>query len=474
MASVKSALSYASANFAESVQDLASFIRFESIGTDTKYKRQTAACAGWLAKHLKQIGLEHVQVFATKNHPVVYADWIRYPSKPTLILYGHYDVQPVEPIQEWVRAPFKPIVSGNYIYGRGASDDKGQLLAHVKALEAFLKTQRQLPVNVKCVFEGEEEMGSPNLQNFLHTHRDLLKADVAVLSDMAIMAKDKPSLTYALRGSLSVELEVRGQGVDLHSGNFGGAVHNPLQVLCELLAKLHDASGKIAIPGFYASVKDYEQQERAYMARYGPTDKEILQNARAAKGWGEEEFTAYERTTIRPSLSINGIVGGYQGQGVKSVIPSKASAKLNFRIVPNQDPYVVEKLFRQYIKKLTPATVTTHVHANLHARSYEIGVRHPVLQAGKLAYARGFGVAPVLTRIGGTIPVLSLFEEELNIPSVLLGFGLPDDRIHAPNERFYLPNFLKGIHTCIWFMAALSKYKLSAKKTGKAAVVSEP
>lgn len=468
MTTVQPVLSYASGNFPEFIKDLSSFIRFESIATDAKYHRQTAACANWLAGHLKKTGLEHVKVFQTKRHPVVYADWIRHPAKPTLIIYGHYDVQPVEPLKEWVRSPFVPAVEGDYIYGRGASDDKGQLFAHVKALESFLKTKRQLPINVKCVFEGEEEMGSPNLEAFLHTHKDLLKADVAVLSDMAILSKDRPSLTYALRGSLSVELEVIGQGVDLHSGNFGGAVHNPLQALCEMLAKLHDASGKISIPGFYSSVKNYSQQERAYMARYGPKGKEILRDARAAKGWGEEGYSAYERTTIRPALSINGIVGGYQGQGVKSVIPAKASAKLNFRLVPDQDPHDIEKLFRQYIQKITPSTVTTRVHANLHARAYEINVNHPVLQAGKLAYSKGFGVPPVLTRIGGTIPVLSLFEKELNIPSVLLGLGLPDDRIHAPNERFFLPNFLKGINTCIWFMMALSKYRLPANSKKKA------
>jgi len=327
----------------------------------------------------------------------------------------------------------------------------------VKALESFLKTHGQLPVNVKCLFDGEEEMGSPSLENFIQAHPVLLKADVAVLSDMAMLSPDQPSLTYALRGSLSVELEVKSQGIDLHSGNFGGAVHNPLQVVCELISKLHNQNGRIRIPGFYDRVKTYSPAERTYMRRFGPADQQIMQNARATQPWGEPGYTLYERTTIRPSLSVNGMVGGYQGPGVKSVIPAKASVKLNFRLVPHQDPFEVEKLFRRYIKKIAPPTVSTSIQASLHARPYEMNIRHPALKAGQLAYTKGFGRSPVLTRVGGTVPVVSLFQKILNISTVLLGFGLPTDRIHAPNERFYLPNFLKAIHACIWFMTALGK-----------------
>ncbi|GEO06947.1 succinyl-diaminopimelate desuccinylase [Adhaeribacter aerolatus] len=457
MASVQVVLSYAEKQFPNFVEELQDFVRFPSIGTDDQYKKETAACANWLAKHLEYIGLQQVKIFSTPRHPIVYGEWLKQPGKPTLLIYGHYDVQPVEPVAEWSFPPFKPFVQGDYIYGRGASDDKGQLFANVKALEAFLKTYKQLPVNIKCLFDGEEEMGSPSLANFIQTHQNLLKANVAVLSDMAMLSAEQPSLTYALRGSLSVELEVKSQAVDLHSGNFGGAVHNPLQVVSEIIAKLHDQNGRITIPGFYDQVKTYTSAERNYMRHFGPTDKKILEDAQAYNGWGEKGFTAYERTTIRPALSVNGIVGGYQGTGVKSVIPAKAGAKLNFRIAPNQDPYVVEKLFRKYMQEIAPPSVAVNIRAHLHAKPYELNIRDPALQAGKLAFQKVFGKEPVLTRIGGTIPAVSLFKEKLNISTILLGFGLPTDRIHAPNERFYLPNFKKGIKTSIWFMTALSQ-----------------
>jgi acetylornithine deacetylase/succinyl-diaminopimelate desuccinylase-like protein len=462
MASVQAVLSYAEMQFPKFAEELKNFVRFPSIGTDDRYKKETVACANWLAKHLEYIGLEQVKIFPTRRHPIVYGEWLKQPGKPTLLIYGHYDVQPVEPLAAWSFPPFKPFVQGDYIYGRGTSDDKGQLFAHVKALEAFLKTYKQLPLNIKCLFDGEEEMGSPSLVNFIQTHPDLLKANVAVLSDMAMLSAEQPSLTYALRGSLSAELEVKSQGVDLHSGNFGGAVLNPLQVVCELIAKLHDQNGRITIPGFYNQVKTYDPEERNYMRRFGPKDKEILQSARASHGWGEKGYTLYERTTIRPALSVNGIVGGYQGPGVKSVIPAKAGVKLNFRLVPNQDPYVIEKLFRKFIQELAPPSVSVNIRANLHARPYAINIRHPAMRAGKLAFKKGFGKEPILTRIGGTIPAVSLFKEKLGIETVLLGFGLPTDRIHAPNERFYLPNFKKGIKTSIRFITALSQQEFSA------------
>ncbi|WP_207436076.1 dipeptidase [Sabulibacter ruber] len=457
MASIQAVLSYVKEFFPGFVEDLKAFVRFPSVGTDKKYRKETTACANWLAQHLEHIGLQQVRIFPTLRHPIVYGEWVKQPGKPTLLIYGHYDVQPVEPLPDWSFPPFDPIVRGGYIYGRGTSDDKGQLFAHVKALEAILKTYGKLPINVKCLFDGEEEMGSPSLRHFIQTQKELLKAEVAVLSDMAMLSADHPSLAYSLRGSLSVELEVKSQGVDLHSGNFGGAVRNPLQVVCELVAQLHDQNGRITIPGFYNGVKTYGSAERNYMRQNGPTDNKILGDAKARYGWGEKGFTAYERTTIRPALSINGIVGGYQGPGVKSVIPAKAGAKLNFRLAPHQDPQVVEKLLRTYIQGIAPPGAAVNIHTYLHAKPYELNLGHPALQAGQWALRQGFGKEPVLMRIGGTIPAVSLFREILGVSTILLGFGLATDRIHAPNERFCLRNFKKGIETSIWFMAALSQ-----------------
>jgi acetylornithine deacetylase/succinyl-diaminopimelate desuccinylase-like protein len=340
-------------------------------------------------------------------------------------------------------------VRGSNLFGRGASDDKGQLFAHIKALEAYLQTTGTLPVNVKCLFEGEEEIGSPNLPAFLARHRDMLQADVAVISDMAILTSDRPAITYALRGALSLELEVTGQKRDLHSGTFGGVVHNPLQALCEIVAQLHDRAGRIAIPGFYDKVRSWPAAERRTMARTGRADEKIMHDAGATAGWGEAGFSLYERATIRPAFSVTGIIGGYQGAGPKSVIPAHATAKLNFRLVPDQDPAEIEHLVRRHIAAITPPTVRSRVKKQLAARPALVDRNHPAMQAAAAAYKRGFGAQPVFLRSGGTIPVVNMLQEQLGIPTVLMGFALPDDRPHGPNEKLHLPTFFKGINTSI-------------------------
>lgn len=449
-------IDYAYTNRSRIVTELMEFVRIPSISPQPEHADDVKECAIWLANHLQQIGLEHVKIVPTKRHPIVYADWCHLPGYPMVLIYGHYDVQPHDPLNEWRSPPFIPTLKGDNLYGRGASDDKGQMFAHIKALESYLRTIGELPVNVKCIFEGEEEIGSPNLRPFVERYRNILAADVAVLSDMPIPGPERPAITYAMRGALGLELEVAGPKRDLHSGNFGGAVHNPLQALCEIIANLHDSEGRVKIPGFYDRVKQITKKERAYMACVGPTDGQILSDAQAERGWGERDYTLYERSTIRPSLTINGITGGYQGAGGKSIIPARAIAKLSFRLVPDQEPYEINKLFCQYITQITPPAVKSTVRTSFGVKPIIVNGRHPGIQAAAKAYYKGFGAMPVYLRSGGTIPAINIFQEILGIPSVLMGFGLPDDMIHAPNEKFHLPNFYHGIKTCIWFLAEVN------------------
>ncbi len=429
------------------------FVRFRSVSADSTNGEALRECSGWLRDHLHRIGLGTARVLSTAGHPVVFGEYQTLRRRPTVLVYGHYDVQPADPLHEWRSPPFEPVIRGDYLYGRGACDDKGQLFCHVKAIESYLKTHGELPVNVKLLIEGEEEIGSPNLHAFVERHLDELAADVAVISDSPMRGPKQPALTYALRGALSLDLEVHGLDRDLHSGQFGGAVHNPAQALAEILSRLHDRNGRIAIPGFYDRVRSVAPAERAYLARTGPRDAEILHNAGTAAGWGEAGYSLYERTTIRPALTINGITAGYQGPGVKAVIPRSASAKLNFRLVPDQDPREIDLLFRKFLDKVTPLTVRIAVRTQIAAKPVLIDHRHSAMRAAARAYERTFGVPPVLIRSGGTIPVVNMFQELLGIPTVLMGFGLPDAGIHGPNERLHLPTFFKGIQTSIHFLA---------------------
>ncbi|MEW5755938.1 MAG: dipeptidase [Pseudomonadota bacterium] len=449
-------LAYCQAHRARFLSELKAFLRFPSVSAQREHAEDLKRCAAWLADHLRRIGMERVSVVPTAGHPIVYAEWCHALRQPTILIYGHYDVQPADPLGEWRSPPFEPILRAHNLYGRGASDDKGQLFAHLKALEALLQTRGELPVNVKCLFEGEEEIGSPNLPSFLARYRDTLAADVAVLSDMPVLAPNRPAVTESMRGMLGLELEIRSANRDLHSGLYGGAIDNPLQTLGKIIASLHDDEGRIAIPGFYDGVRELSQEERAYMKEYGPSDVEILHHAGAEHAWGEPGYTLYERTTIRPALTNTGIVGGYQGMGPKAVIPHRAMAKFDFRLVPDQDPAEIERLFRRYVDGNTPSTVRSFVRRHSLATPAMISRRHPAIRAAFSAYRLGFGAAPVFVRSGGTIPVIALLQNILGIDTVLLGFALPDDGVHAPNEKFYLPNFFKGIATCIYFIANMA------------------
>jgi acetylornithine deacetylase/succinyl-diaminopimelate desuccinylase-like protein len=450
-------LAYAAASADRFLSELVSLVRFPSISAQPRHAEDVKRCAAWLAQHLQSIGLENITVAPTARHPIVYADWRHARDQPTVLIYGHYDVQPVDPLSEWRSPPFDPMVRGENLFGRGASDDKGQLFTHLKAVESYLRSARALPVNVICLFEGEEEIGSTNLPRFLARAHDDLVADIAVISDTRMLGANRPAITYGLRGALSVELEVQGPRTDLHSGNFGGAIHNPLQALCEILAKLHGADQRVTIPGFYDRVRKISEKERAYMARHGPSDAEVLKDAQAEEGWGEPGLTLYERIAVRPALTINGLGGGYQGPGAKAVIPSRAMAKLNFRLVPDQDPKEIERLFRLFIFKNATSAVRVAVRAQAGANPAVIDPRHPAIGAAARAYRAGFGAPPVLLRSGGTIPVVSMFQELLGIPTVLMGFALPDDSLHGPNEKFSLSVFRKAIRTSIAFLHEMAR-----------------
>lgn len=459
------ALKYSRSRRANFVTELKEFVRFPSVSNQPKHAADLRRCAAWLANHLRRIGMENVRVVPTRRHPIVYASWLHAQRRPTILIYGHYDVQPAEPFSEWRTPPFEPVVRDNNLYGRGACDDKGQLFTHVKALESYLKTERSLPVNVKCIFEGEEEVGgSVGLEKFVLRNRNALGADAAVMSDTRMLGPGRPAIGYSQRGNLRFELEVRGPKEDLHSGNFGGVVHNPLQALCEIIAGMHEPDGRVAIPGFYDNVREWSAKEREYMARTGPKDDEILHDAHVPQAWGEPGFSLYERITIRPALTLNGIRGGYGGAGIKTVIPSRALAKISIRIVPDQKPREIDKLLREHIRAVTPPTVEANLRALAVSHPALVNRNHPALRAAAVAYRRGFGAAPVFLRSGGSVPAASIFQKTLGIPTVLMGFALPDDHVHAPNEKFHLPNFFRGIETSIWYLAAAAKLRDSQRQ----------
>ena len=449
---MENTLAYAHANRARFVTELKQFVSFPSVSAQPRHAGDVNRCAAWLADHLRDIGMQRVTIVPTSRHPLVYAEWLEMPGAPTVLIYGHYDVQPAEPLNQWRSPPFEPVVRGEDLYGRGASDDKGQMLAHIKALECCLRTSGRLPVNVKCLFEGEEEIGSPNFARFLVNNKRALSADVVLVSDTSMLGRDRPAITYGMRGALSLELEVKGLETDLHDGLFGGVVHNPLTGLCDIVGGLQTSAGRITIPGFYDRVGEVDVTERTYMANNGPGDEQLLKSIGASRAWGERSYSLYERTTIRPSLTISGITGGYQGPGPKSIIPARAVAKLNFRLVPDQDPREIERLVRKHIARLTPFTLRTSIRSQLAARPLLVDRANPLVKAAATASRKCFGATPVFVRSGGSNPAVTAFHDILGVPIALVGFGLPDDRIHGPNEKFHLPNFHKGIATSISFL----------------------
>ena len=449
-------LAYAQAHRGRFLDELKEFLAIPSVSTQPQHKPDVARAAGWLRDKLLAAGFPKATVMPTAGHPVVYAEWTAAgPDAPTVLIYGHYDVQPPDPLELWRTPPFEPTIVGEDMFARGGSDDKGQLYTHVKAVEAFYRAAGAPPVNLKCIFEGEEEIGSPSLEPFIREHEHLLASDIGVISDTHILGPDQPAILYGLRGIAYVEVEVTGPAHDLHSGGYGGAVHNPINALCAMIASLQDEHGTITIPGFYDRVRKLEADERAELAKV-PFDRQAwLEEAGVTTDWGEPDYTIIERTTARPTLDVNGIWGGYIEPGTKTVLPSTAHAKISMRLVPDQDPAEISQLITDHLRAIAPPTVNVSVQ-ELHGGDVAIVRRDsPAMKAAFKAYAASFGQEPVFTRGGGSIPVVATFQKILGIETVLMGFGLPDDNLHAPNEKFHLPNFYKGIETVIHFLENL-------------------
>jgi len=445
-------LDYINAHKDRFLDELFELLKLPSVSADSAFKNDVIATADLVAKQLEKAGCESVTVYPTAGNPIVYGEKIINPELPTVLVYGHYDVQPADPIDLWDSAPFQPIIKktdlhpDGAIFARGACDDKGQMYMHVKALEFMTQTD-QLPCNVKYMIEGEEEVGSKNLGIFVSENKALLANDIILISDTGMIANDVPSITTGLRGLSYMEVAVTGPNRDLHSGLYGGAVANPINILTKMIASLQDEDNKIKIPGFYDDVQELSEAEREAMAQ-APFSLEAYCQALDIEGvYGEKGYTTNERNSIRPTLDVNGIWGGYAGEGSKTVIPSQAFAKISMRLVPNQDWEKISQLFDRHFKSIAPTGVRVEVTTHHGGQSYVTPIDHPGYQAAAAAYQDTFGVAPIPQRGGGSIPIVALFESELGSKTILMGFGLDSDAIHSPNEHFGVWNYLKGIET---------------------------
>jgi acetylornithine deacetylase/succinyl-diaminopimelate desuccinylase-like protein len=449
---MKNPLAYADQHFDTFVDDLKTFLRIPSVSTDPAHKQDVGDAARWLAAHLQSIGLDGVRVIDTPGHPVVYAEKIVDPAARTVLVYGHYDVQPPDPLDLWETEPFDPVVRNGDLYARGSADDKGQLYMHVKAAEAWLATDG-LPMNVKMIFEGEEEIGSAHLPAFLEAHKDMLSADVVMVSDTALFGTGVPSITYGLRGLAYVQVTLEGPDRDLHSGVYGGAIHNPINALSAMIAGLHDDDHRVTIEGFYDNVIPLTDEERASFAELPFDEAEWLDEVGAPAARTEKGYTAWEATTARPCLDVNGIWGGFTGEGAKTVLPSKAHAKISCRLVPGQTPGEITDKLRRHFEKHTPATMKL-TFRNLHGGPGAlVNTSGAAMQAAAEAMEGVYGERPFFIRGGGSIPIVADFKRILGLETVLMGFGLDSDAIHSPNEKFGLDRLRKGIETAIRFLA---------------------
>ncbi|MDO1447972.1 dipeptidase [Rhodocytophaga aerolata] len=441
------------------INELLDLLRIPSVSADSKYKAEVRKAAEFIREQLLKAGADQAELCETAGHPIVYGEKTINPSLPTVLVYGHYDVQPADPLELWHSPPFEPVIKDEKIYARGACDDKGQVYMHVKALETMLATNT-LPCNVKFMIEGEEEVGSDNLGIFVKNNKEKLKAEVILISDTNIIANDCPSLTTGLRGLSYLEVEVTGPNRDLHSGMYGGAVANPINILCEMIASLKDANNHITIPGFYDDVQELSEQERAEMAKAPFSLEEYKKELNIGDIHGEKGYTTLERVSIRPTLDVNGIWGGYTGEGSKTVLPSKANAKISMRLVPNQHSHKITELFQKHFESIAPKSVRVKVKPHHGGEPVVTPVDSVAYQAASKAFEEAWGKVPIPKREGGSIPIVALFEKELGLKSVLMGFGLDSDAIHSPNESYGIFNYLKGIETIPLFFkhfAALSK-----------------
>ena len=439
---------YYQANRDRFLEGLKSLLRIPSISTLAKHKPDVRRAAEFVADELRGMGMEGVEIIEGKENqnPLVYAEWLKAPGKPTLLIYGHYDVQPPDPLDEWVSPPFEPVIRNQNIYARGAVDDKGQTYLLLKAVEGYLKVEGKLPINVKFLIEGEEEVGGEHIEQYVSKRPDRLKADAALVCDTEMFAPELPTLTTGLRGLVYTELEARAAAHDLHSGVYGGAAPNPFQALAEIITGLKGADGKIRIPGFYQRVKKPSAKELAAWKRLPFNEKEYLKKEVGATALtGEKGFSVLERTWARPTLEVHGIRGGFTGEGAKTVIPAVATAKISMRLVPEMNPKEVVRQYTACVKKLTPKGITTTVRVLSSAPASVVSTESPFISAAAEAMEQVFKKKTVYMRSGGSIPIVGLFQKHLKIPSVMMGFGLPDDNLHAPNEKFHLPNFYRGI-----------------------------
>jgi len=444
-------LAYLNDNRDRLLGKLNDFLAIPSVSTDSEYKKDVVEAADFIVTYLNDIGFENIEKQETGGHPLVYAEYKGAGADaPTVLFYGHYDVQPVDPIDLWESDPFKPEARDGRLYARGASDDKGQVFMHLAVFEAFMKTEGSLPLNVKVCIEGEEEIGSENLYDVLQKKKEQFQADFAVISDSGMIAKNQPTILYGLKGFTGIEINVTGPDHDLHSGIYGGAIRNPLMALNHILASMKDTDEVITVDGFYDGVEPLSDEERKLIAEVDGENYEKQTGVNETAS--EKGYTAKEHTMARPTFEINGIYGGYQGEGTKTIIPSSATAKITCRLVPGQDPEKIQQILEEHIKKVTPSGVTVDVKKEkLSSKAYKVEPNHPLIEKAAKSYTKAFGKETVYVRMGGSIPVVEWIDDIYNIPIVLLGFGTPDDRLHSPNESFPLDSFDKGMKTLVYY-----------------------
>ena len=444
------------------INELLEVLRIPSVSADKNFAKEVIRAGEWVKNQLIKAGAENIELCPTAGYPVVYGEKIIDATLPTVLVYGHYDVQPPDPLDLWHSPPFEPVVKDGKIYARGACDDKGQMYMHVKAFELLIE-QNMLPCNVKFMIEGEEEVGSENLEDFVRKNKERLKADVILISDTSMIANDVPSITIGLRGLSYFEVEVTGPNRDLHSGVYGGAVANPANILSEMIASLKDKNNRITIPGFYDDVAELTPEERKVMAQIPFSETEYKKHLDVAALQGEKGYTPMEHTTVRPTLDINGIWGGYTGEGAKTVLPSKAFAKISMRLVPNQNHEKITALFQKHFESIAPASVKVKVMPHHGGNPVLMKTDSAAYRAAERAYEMSFGKKPLPSRSGGSIPIVALFEEALGLKSILMGFGLDSDAIHSPNEHFGVFNYLKGIETISYFYPEYARLAKAGK-----------
>ena len=451
------AVQFARDNQPRFLEQLKGLLRIPSVSTLPEHRGDVRRTAELLAAELERIGLEHVALIETEGHPLVYADWLHAHGRPTCLCYGHYDVQPPDPLEEWISPPFEPTERNGSLYARGAVDDKGQMYMHLKALESLLRVQGgRLPINVRVILEGEEEVGGEGIASFVQKHPERLQADFALISDTEMFAPDLPTLCVGLRGMIYTEIEARGAATDLHSGMYGGAAPNPFFALCQVLAQLKNSDGRILIPGIYDDVKEPSAGELAAWRSLPFDEREFLRHEVGSTALtGEPDFSVLQRLWARPTLEIHGMPGGFTGTGAKTVIPAKAAAKVSMRLVPDMAPQKTFQMYKRHVESLCPKGISLDVRLIHSGDPIVIGVDNPYVQAATEAMQEVFGKQTVFVRSGGSIPIVGDFERSLKIPSVMMGFGLPDDNLHAPNEKFSIANFYRGIESLIGFFERL-------------------